>query len=164
MKVEAETGSAPGSRLKNLARQATAGHPSTPDVIASVLREAIVAGILAGGSQLRQSEVAANFGVSVIPVREALRQLLAEGFVVLQRNRGAIVAETAVSEIEELFDLRLALETLLLKAAVPNLNPADLERAAEYQRAFEAETDTTRWGHWNWRFHEALYLPAATVG
>ena len=80
-----------------------AEHPSTPDIIANVMREAIISGALPGGVQLRQSELAAEFGVSVIPVREALRQVVAEGFVILQRNRGAIVAEVSIDEIRRSF-------------------------------------------------------------
>ena len=146
--------------LRELARSAVAGRPSTPDLIAAVLREAIVSGALAGGEQLRQGEVAAEFGVSIIPVREAMRQLLAEGFVVLQRNRGAVVAEISVEEIVELFDLRRMLETRLLELAVPRLSNADLGLAASHQGMLDAEQDTNKWGHWNWLFHETLYRPA----
>jgi DNA-binding GntR family transcriptional regulator len=146
--------------LADLATEAATEHPSTPAMVAKVLRQAIVNGALKGGEQLRQSEVAASFGISVIPVREALQQLVAEGFVILQRNRGAIVAEVSVDETTELFDLRVALETMLLAAAVPNMKPADLEQAAGHQRALEAENDTNQWGVHNWRFHEALYRPA----
>jgi DNA-binding GntR family transcriptional regulator len=146
--------------LGELAVRAIAGHPSTPDVIAAVLRDAITAGVLTAGSQLRQSEIAATFGVSIIPVREALRQLAAEGFVVFHRNRGASVTKVSVEEIRELFDLRLALESMLMTAALPNLTPADIEKAAGIQRAFEEESDINHWGRLNWQFHEALYLPA----
>lgn len=146
--------------LRELARHAIAGQPSTPDLIAAVLREAIISGALAGGEQLRQGEVAAEFGVSIIPVREAMRQLLAEGFVVLQRNRGAVVAEISVEEIVELFDLRCLLETALLELAVPRLSAADLALAAQHQQMLDAEQDINKWGHWNWLFHETLYRPA----
>lgn len=148
-------------RLRDLAsRQEVAIQPSAPDVIANVLRQAIVSGVLKGGAQLRQSEVAADFGVSVIPVREALRQLVAEGFVVLHRNKTAIVAEVSTDEIRELFDLRVALETLLLAEAVPHMSDADIAKAATFQTALENETDHNEWGRWNWLYHEALYKPA----
>ena len=153
-------GASGGPTLRDLVARLGPLQPSTPDVIAHVLREAIIAGVLRGGSQLRQSDVAADFGVSVIPVREALRQLVAEGFVVLQRNRGAIVAEVSTDELRRLFDLRVVLETLLLAAAVPHLTSADLAKAEEFQKALEDETDINRWGRWNWRFHEALYKPS----
>jgi DNA-binding GntR family transcriptional regulator len=145
--------------LRDLAR-AAAEQPSTPDLIAAALRKAIVSGTFKGGAQLRQSELAAEFGVSVIPVREALHRLVAEGFVILLRNRGAIVAEASVTETSELFDLRVALETMLLAAAVPKMVAADIERAARHQRALDEENDINLWGTLNWRFHEALYEPA----
>jgi DNA-binding GntR family transcriptional regulator len=146
--------------LRDLASEATQARPSTPDMIVAVLREAIISGVLSGGEPLRQSELAEQFEVSIIPIREALRQLSAEGFVTMHRNRGAIVTQTSLAEIHELFDLRIALETMLLEIAVPRLRPVDLASAAEHQRAFEEETDVNRWGECNWRFHEALYLPA----
>ena len=146
--------------LTELACQATVGHLVTPELIAAVIREAIVSGALSGRAQLRQSELAATFGVSIIPVREALRQLVAEGFVFLQRNRSATVADISAEDIKELFDLRIALEPTLLAAAVPRITPRDIEKAAGYQRAFEEESDVNRWGRLNWQFHEALYLPA----
>ena len=99
--------------LTELACQATVGHLVTPELIAAVIREAIVSGALSGRAQLRQSELAATFGVSIIPVREALRQLVAEGFVFLQRNRSATVADISAEDIKELFDLRIALEPTL---------------------------------------------------
>lgn len=148
-------------KLRDLVgRQEAALQPSAPDVIANVLRQAIVSGVLKGGAQLRQSEVANDFGVSVIPVREALRQLVAEGFVVLHRNRTAIVAEISTDEIRELFDLRVALETLLLAEAIPKMTDADIAKAATFQNALENETDHNEWGRWNWLYHEALYKPA----
>lgn len=128
--------------------------------IASVLRDAIVTNVVKGGSQLRQSKLAADFGVSVIPVREALRQLAAEGFIVIEHNRGAVVARISVAEIRELFDLRVTLEPLLLSAALPRMTAADLDQAEQHQEALEKEEDTGRWGQWNWKFHEALYKPA----
>ena len=149
-----------GSTLQELANEAIEGHPSTPELIATVLREAIVSGVLLGGVQLRQSELAGTFGVSIIPVREALRQLVAEGFITFQRNRGGIVAETSTEEIKELFDLRVSLESMLLAAAVPQITPRDIEKADSYQLAFEEEDHINRWGRLNWQFHEALYLPA----
>lgn len=158
--MRVETTSAGESSLRRLADKARAGHPSTPELIASVLREAIVSGLVRAGMQLRQNEVAANFGVSIIPVREALRQLEAQGFVVLHHNRGAVVAEISLDEIHELFDIRVALESMLIRQAIPRLTEADLRIAGAHLRALDHEADINKWGHWNWLFHEALYEPA----
>lgn len=149
--------------LRNLVSRLGRLQPSTPEVIATVLREAIVSSILPGGSQLRQSEIAADFGVSVIPVREALRQLVSEGFVILQRNRGAIVAEVSAGETRELFDIRVALEPILLAAAVPHLTSVELAEAERMQSALDEEVDINAWGAWNWRFHQVLYRPSGRM-
>ena len=133
---------------------------SAPELIAGSLRQAIILGVIKGGEQLRQNEIARQFGVSAIPVREAFQQLVAEGFVVGHRNKGVVVAETSTDEIRELFELRVALEPILLLNAIPAMDAATFARAKDYQARLEAETDTTHWGHWNWMFHEALYLPA----
>lgn len=158
-RTQMTTHATPGTLLRDLAKR-TPKRPSTPELIASTLREAIVGGLVGAGTQLRQSEIAAAFGVSVIPVREALRQLEAQGFVVLHHNRGAVVSEISLDEIAELFDVRLALESMVLAAAVPNLAEDDFRKAESYSRALDEENDVHRWGHWNWLFHEALYVPA----
>lgn len=150
----------PPSLLAELVRNETATNVSVPELIASSLRQAIILGVIKGGEQLRQSDIARQFGVSAIPVREAFQQLVAEGFVESHRNKGVVVAETSTDEIHELFDLRVALEPILLQNAIPAMSAETFSRAKSYQARLEGETDTTRWGHWNWMFHETLYLPA----
>ncbi len=146
--------------LRGLASSVKVNHLSTPELIASALREAIVSGAIQAGVQLRQNEVATNFGVSVIPVREALRQLEAQGFVIFRRNRGAVVAEISLDEISELFDIRVALETMLIRQAIARLTDADFHKAEKHLRALDKEADVNKWGQWNWLFHEALYSAA----
>ncbi|MEO0970070.1 MAG: GntR family transcriptional regulator, partial [Cyanobacteria bacterium J06639_18] len=78
--------------LSELAANVLEKQRSTPDLIADALREAIIQGIFAEEQSLRQDEIAKQFGVSRIPVREALRQLEAEGLVKFYNNRGAVVS------------------------------------------------------------------------
>jgi DNA-binding GntR family transcriptional regulator len=148
------------SSLAELVRNATVTNVSVPVLIANSLRQAIILGVIKGGEQLRQSDIARQFGVSAIPVREAFQQLVAEGFVEGHRNKGVVVAETSTDEIHELFDLRVALESILLRKAIPAMDAETFSRAKDHQARLEGETDTTRWGHWNWMFHQTLYLPA----
>ncbi len=84
------------------------------------LRAAISSGELAPGLQLRQDELAARFGTSRIPVREALRQLEAEGFVTFLPNRGAVVSDLSIDEVIELLEIRIALECHALRLAIPD--------------------------------------------
>src|SRR5689334_5025020 len=89
--------------------------PNSSDAVASALRDAILRGALPGGAHLRQEELATRMGVSRLPVREALRQLHGEGLVTLAPNRGAEVVALAPDEVHEIYDIRIALETMALR-------------------------------------------------
>ncbi len=144
-------------------RPADQAHESVQEVVASRLREAILSGSFEGGRQLRQAEIAARFGVSSIPVREAFRRLEGEGLVVFYPRRGAIVAELSPDEMREICEMREALETLALRKALPNMTNEDLRRAKEVLDLADKEPDDQllpRWGEMNWEFHKALYYPA----
>ncbi|NJO72314.1 MAG: GntR family transcriptional regulator [Leptolyngbyaceae cyanobacterium RM1_406_9] len=143
--------------LSDLAAGVLRQQRSTPDLIADALREAIVQGVFQEGQSLRQDEIAAQFGVSRIPLREALRQLEAEGLVMLSPNRGATVAVMSPEEAQEICEIRVALEGLALQLAIPNLTEADLDKAAEILKKTGRETDVGRWAKLNWEFHAVLY-------
>src|ERR1700694_718078 len=81
------------------------------------LPEAILTGRYAPGTRLVQDDHAAAFGVSRIPLREAVRRLEGEGLVVISPNRGAIVRPLAPKDVVDLYDLRIALESLALHRA-----------------------------------------------
>ena len=135
-------------------------YKTTPTLIAEALRKGILRGVIKAGQTLRQEELAATFGVSRIPVREAFRQLEAEGLITIYPHRGAVVTELSALEAQELYEIRLALETEALKKAIPNFKPADLKKAQTIIEATDGETDIARWGELNWEFHAALYIPA----
>jgi DNA-binding GntR family transcriptional regulator len=127
------------------------------------LRGKILRGDYAEGAALRQDALAAELGVSRIPVREALRQLETEGLVTFSPHVGAVVSSLSLSEIMELFELRAQIESELLRRAIPQLEPWDVERAGEvldaYEAAFRAR-DVGKWGELNWKFHATLLEPA----
>lgn len=133
---------------------------STPDRIADALREAILRGTFEEGQSLRQDEIAAQFGVSRIPVREALRQLEAEGLVTIHLNKGAIVAVLSPSEVQELCEIRASLEATALQIAIPKLLESDFEKAAATLAATDQAADAAQWSRLNWEFHSTLYTPA----
>ena len=127
------------------------------------LRERILRGDYPEGEPLRQDALADDLGVSRIPVREALRQLEAEGLVTFNPHRGAVVSTLSLSEIAELFELRAEIECDLLARAVPAMTKEQLDRATDVLDDFEAALragEATRWGPLNWHFHAALYAPA----
>src|SRR5579883_1589456 len=120
--VGGATNSRGGSmQLHDLAADALARHRTTPGLVADVLREAILTGILKAGQPLRQEDISAQFGLSRSPVREALRQLEGEGLVKLYPHRGAVVAEFPLSELWELCEIRIPLETTAIRLAMPHL-------------------------------------------
>jgi DNA-binding GntR family transcriptional regulator len=133
------------------------------DQVLEALRERILSGFYAESEPLRQDALATNLGVSRIPVREALRQLEAEGLVTFSPHCGAVVSSLSVAEIEELFELRGLLESELMKQAVPRLTDDDLALADAILDAYEAafeRRDIAEWGALNWRFHSSLLAAA----
>ena len=133
---------------------------STGDWIAKSLRADIMQGRLKSEEPLRQDEIAARFGVSKIPVREALSQLKAEGLVDFFPNRGAIVSKLSPAEVDEIYIMRIALETTALRRAIPHLTVANLTQAEEMLNVIDQEQDVAQWGEFNWEFHATLYYPA----
>src|SRR5256885_5460036 len=128
------------------------------------LREKILSGELREGEQLRQDAIATEFQISRIPVREALSHLAAEGLITIVANRGAVVSALSPEEIMEIFETRAVLECHMLRCAIPNLKPADLEKAEEilkqFEESLEKDSEVKSWGSWNWSFHSTLYAPA----
>lgn len=127
------------------------------------LRDRILRGDYADDAPLRQDAIAAELGVSRIPVREALRQLEAEGLVVFHAHRGAVVSTLSIGEIEELFELRAQIESDLVRRAVPHVTRDVVARAREILRSYDAAFragEIAGWGTLNWQFHATLYAPA----
>ena len=130
---------------------------NTPDLIANALRNAILQGRYKANQPLRQDHIAEELGVSKIPLREALVQLKAEGLVSFMPNRGAVVTELSAKEVDEIFTMRIVLETKALERAIPNLSPTDFIRAKSVLEILEKEEDVTQWSELNWEFHATLY-------
>lgn len=127
------------------------------------LRERILRGDYPDGEPLRQDALAEQLGVSRIPVREALRQLEAEGLVTFSPHRGAVVSSLSLEEIEELFDVRAEIECDLLRRAIPKTTREQLSMAIRVMDQFEDALragEASCWGTLNWHFHAALYAPA----
>jgi DNA-binding GntR family transcriptional regulator len=139
------------------------GHRTLSAAIVEQLRRDILDGTYAAGHQLRQDALAAHYQVSRIPVREALFQLEAEGLVLIQPHKGALVSSFSREEIDDVFDLRVMLEPRLLARSVPRLGADDFAAIAALEAAFEKaveEQDLSQWGSLNARFHLALYRQA----
>jgi DNA-binding GntR family transcriptional regulator len=96
------------------------------DAVTAALREMILAGELAAGTRLVETELAARFGTSRGPVRDALAELERSGLVRSEDRRGSYVCTVDVDDVDELYSLRLALEQLAVARAVPRCGVDDL--------------------------------------
>lgn len=131
-----------------------------PDYIADALRAAINNGQLEDGAVLNQVELAEHFGVSRVPVREALRRLEAEGLVDASAHRRAVVSGLSPDRVAEIYELRGLIEGHLGEKAVPNVDRGRLATLSALNREMRDERDHQRWLELNREFHETLYEPA----
>jgi len=124
------------------------------------LREAINAGHLIPGTRLVERDIAQQLGISRMPVREAIQQLVDEGLAVKEPRRGAYVHPYAAQELEEIYSVRLVLERLVIQRAMARWTPAaqarlemiadamiDPAKAGDIHGLFELDN----------RFHEELW-------
>jgi DNA-binding GntR family transcriptional regulator len=125
--------------------------------IAARLREDVLAGRIAAGARLSQEALAAQFKVSRVPIRDALRQLQAEGLVVGNPRFGSTVAELSAGDLEELYDMRLALEPPVAEMATPRLRPSDLATMRRHLDVMSSSGElSVEWFHAHAQFHHAL--------
>jgi DNA-binding GntR family transcriptional regulator len=127
------------------------------------LRRRIVDAKLAPGTRLLLRPLAEELGLSVMPVRDALRMLEADGLVTLESHRGATVTEIPREEVLQIIGMRMWLEILAVREAVPLHTPASLKRVekslADAERAMEAG-NARAYTRANRALHEALEAPA----
>lgn len=129
--------------------------------VADAIRHKILSGEYPENLQLRQEHIATEYGVSRIPVREALHQLHSQGFVTLISHKGAVVSAVSLEEILELYELRARVETWLLALAIPTMTEADLANAEAQAERFGRQRDDAEYSvSLNWEFHKALYVPS----
>lgn len=129
------------------------------DWVFQVIRTAIVRGELPGDMPLRQDEISTALSVSHIPVREAFRQLEAQGLVRIYPNRGAVVTKLSCKELSDVMDTRILLEVGALRLALPHITEEDLARARELLELFSKEKDPIKGAELNLKLHFSLYDP-----
>ncbi len=126
--------------------------------LVETLRDEIIRGDLAPGQYLRLEEIAARFDVSTMPVREALRDLEAEGLVTIFPHRGATVTELSADELRDIYDIRAVLEEMATRLAVPRMTPATLDELTSLlERMENAAGDVVTVVELNHQFHLILY-------
>lgn len=130
------------------------------DIATEQLRHEILAGSLSPGAPLHLQPIAERLGMSITPVREALRRLAAEGFVEIENSRAARVALIDLRDLEDVYSMRILIEVDATRRAVSRLDEAGFARIeaalAEYRSASEAEyVEAAREAHQ--AFHFAIY-------
>ena len=133
--------------------------PSAPR-LATAIREAILRGRYPAGVKLRQEELAATLGCSVIPLREALHTVASEGLVEFLPNRGARVRPISSKEMREMSEVRSALAAQGMRQAWPNMKPATLAKARTIVQRMEKSRDPLMRVRLYADFHEAILSPA----
>jgi DNA-binding GntR family transcriptional regulator len=135
-------------------------HRTKKDYAVSLIRDLILHGELDAGAHLNQRELAARLQISLTPVREALRQLEAEGLVAATAHRGVRVRTTDHTTLLNVYIARRLLEPYLAAKGVSRLTPADCRRAAELLNKLErahSRADARLVRRANYDFHFLLY-------
>lgn len=128
----------------------------------STLRKAILDGNLPGGTRLVQAEIASTMGVSTTPVREALRDLAAEGLIRLDPHRGGIVHDLEFEELDEILRLRSILEPEAIRRAWPHVTDELVEEIDAVHEQIATSVSAAEFVQLNDRFHGLLYEQAGS--
>ena len=123
------------------------------------LRAEIISGELAPNSAIKQESIAVKYGVSRMPVREALNRLELLGYVTVNHNRRTHVASKNLDDLLEIYDMRIAAEVLAIRSAIPHLTNAQIDAAKVIQDEIEVSR-LSDFGPLNVSFHTVLYEPS----
>jgi DNA-binding GntR family transcriptional regulator len=127
------------------------------DQVVETLQDRISEGRITPGETIRIESLAREFGISRTPVREAISKLEAQGLVVRRTGYAATVFEPLRKEVLELYEMRMALEPLAARLALPNVTPELVEELEELVEAMD-NFEASNWYTLNRRFHHALYV------
>ena len=142
--------------LKDIAAEMQPRSMAARDWVFHILRTAIVRGVLPGGMQLKQDEISSALNVSHIPVREALRQLEAQGLVRIHPNRGASVSQLSRNTVLDMMEVRATLSVMKLRNSAPFLTEEDFIDLEHIIAQQKKEKELFRTEQLNYRFHEIL--------
>ena len=130
------------------------------EVVCETLRDAIRKGKLKPGERLMESQLAEDLGVSRTPVREAIRKLELEGYVIMMPRRGTYVANLSIRDVNEVFEIRTALDSLASGLAAERITDEELERLQRLLVAiggYIEENDMDKIVECDTEFHDLLY-------
>jgi DNA-binding GntR family transcriptional regulator len=128
--------------------------------VLDTLRRAILGGVLEAGTPLVQSELSARLGVSKTPIREAIRDLAAEGLIDFDSYRSSVVHTPTIDEAREIYSLRLVLEPIAVRKATANITDRSIAEAERLAKEMRRTKDLGDWLQLNHDFHYVLTEPA----
>lgn len=134
-------------------RQSRTAH----EYVRATVRAAILDGSLGPGGRLVQAEIAEQLGVSITPVREALRDLASESLVLMDPHRGALVRALDLAEVREIYELRMVLEPLMVRRVIAQVTDQQLALAQSLQEQMERTEDSSAWASLNRDFHAVFH-------
>jgi DNA-binding GntR family transcriptional regulator len=146
--------------LNALAERHLQSQKGLPEAIAEALREAVFAGLFGPNERLHQDEIAQQFGVSRVPVREALMKLVAEGLAVQRLNKGIRVAPLSSDDFRDVMELRTLLEPQALRLSAPHLREEDFNQAEAILAQVRPAGIGSEAAALHWGFHNRLYVHA----
>jgi len=136
------------------------------DIVYETLRDAIISRILKPGERLMETELAEEMGVSRTPVREAMRKLELESYIVMIPRKGAYVAGLSIKDINNLFEIRGALESLAAGLAASRATHEEIEEM-ERDLVMEANhfrtSDVINTIEVDTNFHELIYKASKNI-
>ncbi|MER2111585.1 MAG: GntR family transcriptional regulator [Solibacillus isronensis] len=127
-----------------------------PSKIYRILREAIIKGQLQPGERLVQDELAKTLNVSRMPIREAIKQLAAEGYVTVEPHKGAVVKQFTIHELEEIYFLRAKFEPMAAAESLKLMSPQLVTQLRELNEKMKKTDDTDEYVQLNIQFHHLL--------
>ncbi|MEJ3406085.1 GntR family transcriptional regulator [Rathayibacter sp. YIM 133350] len=143
-------------------RSVASANNSAVDLVTAEIRRAVLTGSLPAGAEFSIRDLAAQLGVSHIPIREALRRLESQGLIVLRQARAASVAPLSTADLAAIYRLRYVIELPLAGASAGNRTPSQVARLDALLEASRDPDPEVAWqAHYD--FHEALVHPAANA-
>lgn len=130
------------------------------EAVCETLRDAIRKGVLEPGERLMEVQLAEELGISRTPVREAIRKLEQEGYVIMMPRRGTYVSDISTSDVKEIFEIRSALESLATGLAARRIEPDELETLQNLLteiQGYIAKNDIEKIVETDIKFHGLLY-------
>lgn len=135
------------------------GYKPLREIVFESMREAILSGVLEPGERLMEIQLAEEMGVSRTPVREAIRKLELENFVVMIPRKGAYVAGVSLKDVADVFEIRSALEGLAAGLAAERITDDELEQMEQalFFKTSESEMDLEQIVKSDIDFHALVY-------